>query len=88
MAGLFDYRKPGREARMDKRLLDQVICVRGDRRLRAWIGDLASQAGREPSAFVRDLVFYLTVTDNGEKLTTALRAQNLDYSRLARVIRG
>lgn len=67
-----------------KGILDRTITFRADDIWQAWLDELAGQAGRTPSAFMRDVIFCLKFTDKGGQVIRTLQERDLNYSWFAR----
>jgi hypothetical protein len=64
---------------MKKQRFDQTMKIRTDARMLEWVNQLAAECGRTPSAFMRDLIFYLRLTKAGGILCAALVDQDVHY---------
>ena len=62
--------------------------MRTDDQWNAWLDELTAQAGRKvPSAFVRDLIFCLRFTHQGDQVIRTMQERKLDYARFAKYAR-
>ncbi len=58
---------------------DKTMKIRADDRIIEWTKQLADEAGRTPSAFLRDLIFYLRITRAGGIICAYLQDQGVHY---------
>jgi len=59
--------------------------MRVDEEWSAWLKELTTESGRRfPSAFVRDLIFMIRFTNQGEQIMKTMKTRKLDYARFAR----
>ena len=64
---------------MKQQRFDQTMKIRTDARMLRWVEQLAAECGRTPSAFLRDLIFYLRLTKAGGIICAALVDQDVHY---------
>ena len=60
-------------------VFDKSLKIRADDSILKWIGQLAKEAERTPSQFLRDLVFYLRMTQAGPIICAHLIDQRIRY---------
>jgi len=53
--------------------------IRADDRILEWVKQLADEAGRTPSAYLRDLIFYLRLTQAGGIIGAFLQERGIHY---------
>ncbi len=71
-----------------KVIYNKIQTLRADDLRQAWLDDLAAQAGRKPSVFLRDVIYCLKFTDQGKKVIDTMKKRELDYTNFARAARG
>lgn len=63
-------------------MLDKSLTIRTDALLRSWLNRLADQAGRTPTAFVRDMVYALILMDDqGQTFCEAIKSSGISYNK-------
>lgn len=60
-------------------MLDEVLTIKVDPLWLSCLEQLAKQAGRNRSAFVRDIVYLLTVSDVGKDFCKLLVSEGVKY---------
>jgi hypothetical protein len=58
---------------------DKTLKVRADDRIIEWVKQLADEAGRTPSAYLRDLIFYLRITNAGGIIGSFIQERGIHY---------
>ena len=60
-------------------VFDKSLKIRADVSILKWVGQLAKEAERTPSLFLRDLIFYMRMTQSGPIICRHLIDQRIHY---------
>lgn len=69
-----------------KVIYNKVQTLRADDLWQAWLDDLAAQAGRKPSTFLRDVIYCLKFTDQGKQVIDTINKRELSYTDFAKLV--
>lgn len=69
----------------NRMLYNKIVTLRANELWQAWLAELAAQAGRKPSTFLRDVIYCLKFTDQGKQVIDTIKKRELSYTDFARL---